>query len=67
MTHPIRTSLSRWQGDTPSDDAHIRAMAAAAWHQRRPWVCIPLDEIRDDWVRMGVEAMMIARHGARKP
>jgi len=63
----IPTSLSRWQPEAPADAAHIRAMAAAAWHQTRPWVCIPLDEIRDPATRRGVEAEMIMRHGRRKP
>ncbi len=67
MTTPIRSSLARWQSDTPSDDAHIRSMAAAAWHQPRPWVCLPLDEIANDWLRTGMEGLMNKRHGARKP
>lgn len=63
----IPTSLARHVPDPPSDEMHIRSMAAAAWHQPRPWVCLPLDEIVNDWLRSGMEALMTERHGRRKP
>jgi hypothetical protein len=65
MTQP-RSSLARWQPQQPADDAHIRAMAGAAWHQPRPWVCLPLDEIEDDWERMAMVRIMTRRHGKRR-
>lgn len=65
MTH-LRSSLARWQRQEPADDAAIRSLAAAAWHQPRPWVCLPLDEIEDDWERMAMVRIMTRRHGRRK-
>ena len=65
MTH-LRSSLARWQPETRPDDSGIRALAGAAWHQPRPWVCIPLDEIQNDFARAAMVNEMNRRHGRRR-
>lgn len=65
MTPTVRSSLARWQGREPADDDALRALAGAAWRDRG-WACFHLDSITNEWLRMGVEAEMIARHGKRR-
>ena len=61
-----RSSLARWQADNPADETEIRAMAGAAWRDRG-WACLPVHSISNEWLRRGIEAEMVARHGRRKP
>lgn len=65
MTPNIRSSLAKWQGAEPADDAGLHALAGAAWRDRG-WACFPIESIGSEWLRMGVEAEMIARHGRRR-
>lgn len=61
----IRTSLARHVPERTLDDDEIAARAGQAWRERG-WACLPVDEIRSEWLRRGIEAEMNARYGARR-
>lgn len=61
----IRTSLARHVPAQPLDDDEIAARAASAWRERG-WVCIRIDDIRSEWLRRGMEALMNALYGPRR-
>lgn len=61
----IRTSLARHVPVQPLGDDEIAARAAAAWRERG-WVCIRINDIRSEWLRRGMEALMNALYGPRR-
>lgn len=61
----IRTSLAPHVPVKPLDDDQIAAKAGAAWRERG-WACLPVDDIRSEWLRRGIEAEMNARYGQRR-
>lgn len=56
--------LARLVGRTPTDEAHLRAMCAAAFHQRG-FVCVRLDDIRNPIDRQVVETLGERLYGKR--
>jgi hypothetical protein len=50
----MRSSLSRHQPRTPTDETEIRALRRKAWLEQEIAV-LPLAEIRDDWTRQAVK------------
>lgn len=57
--------LARLIGRTPTDEAHLRAMRAAAFHQRG-FVCVHIDEIRNPIDRQVVENVAERMYGKRR-
>ena len=61
----MRSSLAGLVPKTPTDDEHLQAMAAAAWHQRGI-ATIWVDRLTDDWERQAVTNIANRLHGRRK-
>lgn len=61
----IRSSLSRHQPRTPTDDEELRRMAQRAWTERGVAVLWP-EEIANDWDRQAVVNIANAKYGRRK-
>jgi hypothetical protein len=60
----VRDSLARLIGRSPTDDAQLRAMRAAAWHKQGVPV-LPLHEIRNEVDRLYVIQIAERLYGKR--
>ena len=60
---PPRSSLDIAR--SPTTDADVNAMRAAAWH-RHGVVALPVDEITDAWLRQAITNEAVRRWGPRQ-
>jgi hypothetical protein len=60
----VSDPLARLIGRSPTDEAQLRAMRAAAFHQRG-FVCVHLDDIRNPIDRQVVENLGERMYGKR--
>ena len=65
MTTRIQTSLERHVMSAPTQDDHLEAMRAAAWH-KRGIVTLQPEDIEDPWVRQAVINEAARRWGRRQ-
>ena len=61
----IRSHLTRHQPCGSADDAHLRDMAMAAWHQRGV-LLVAVDDIENDWLRKMLASMGNEQFGKRE-
>jgi len=61
---PPRSCLDRGTR-TPTNDADVRALRAAAWH-RQGVAAIPVDDITDPWLRQAITNEANRRWGRRQ-
>ena len=62
----LTCALARVVGPTPSSEADLRAMRAAAWHKQGV-LAIPLESVADSWERTLLEAIGNRLYGRRQP
>lgn len=63
MRHPV-SSLGRHVGRSPASPEDLEAMRRRAWHQQGV-AMIPVDEVSNEYLRLGIEALMAERYGRR--
>lgn len=65
--HRIRTSLAAHQGRTPTDDGHVRDMAATVYHEGRGVMFFPEQlERMPEWSRELIESEARRLYGQRR-